>query len=146
MPKWAMLIVVPLVIIGAGYVVVAALFGFGIIGTDCQRAAALIIPSPSQSLFAEVETEICGAGPMQTIVSLSTDRVSRMGTKSWSFFRAPSARKSNAGEYLPLDVRLNWLNDHELEVGYPKGAEANAAKGTYNGVKVTFREFEPRGP
>jgi len=119
----------------------ALLLGFDIIGTRCHGAIAMVVPSPSQVVFARVETQTCDRGPLETIVSVSTDRSNHMGTKSWSFFRATSRLELRPGEYSPLQVRLNWLNDQELEVAYPKGTEADAAEGTYNGVKVSFREF-----
>ena len=146
MPKLAKVAIAIFAAIGVAYVAMASLVSFGIIGTRCHGAIAMVVPSPTQSLFARVETQTCDQGPLETVVSLSSDRGNQMGTRSWSFFPASTAQRSAAGDFSPVPVRLNWLSDRELEVRYPKGIEVDATEGTYNGVKVTFRELESRGP
>ena len=146
MPKWVKFMVGAFATIGVAYVAMALAFSLGIFRASCQVATAMVVPSPSQSLFARVETQSCDSKSLETIVWVSSDRDHHIGTTSWSVFRAPSAQQLSAGEYAPLQVRLNWLSDRDLEIGYPKGTATNAREGTYNGVKVTFREVEARGP
>jgi hypothetical protein len=145
MPKWAKAAIAIFAAIGVAYVAMASLIGFGIIGSRCHGAIAMVVPSPTQGVFARVETQTCDQGPIETVVSLSSDRGNQMGTRSWSFFRAATAQRSKAGDFSPVPIQLNWLSDRELEVRYPKGIDVDAAEGTYNGVKVTFRELESGG-
>jgi hypothetical protein len=128
--------------IGIAYVVFAALLAFDVIGTRCHGAIAMVVPSPSNAMFARVETQSCDDGPIETIVSLSTDRGNHVGTRSVSFFRAASyAQEAHRGAYAPVPVRIVWLSETELELAYPHGLDARMGEGTYNGVVVRMREY-----
>jgi hypothetical protein len=128
-------------VIGVAYVAMAVLASLGLLGTRCRGTIAMVIPSPSRSMFARVESETCGDGPPETIVALSADPDNHVGTRSWQFFRA-SAPGNSSGQYAPVQVHLAWSSERDLVVSYPKGTRANASAGTYAGVNVTFREVD----
>ena len=127
--------------IGLLYTVFSLLLAFDVIGVRCHGAIAMVVPSPSNAMFARVEMQTCDDGPLETIVSLSTDRANHAGTSSESFFRATSTREIREGTFSPVPVRLVWRSETELEVAYPKGIDARTGEGTYKGVTVRMHEY-----
>jgi hypothetical protein len=151
MPTWLRIVVGAFAVLGVGY---TGLFLFAWISTtpenSCRVSTAMVLPSPTASLFVRLETEQCGTDkPMQTVVWLSRDRSTRMGSKSWSVFRAQSAQPLTAGAYQPLQLQVAWLSESSLRITYPKGITAELRSSTPigdTGVTVIYTEGASTGP
>ena len=146
MPKWLQAVMGVFAVVGVAFVAMLLKSSFSAFERSCDTFAVMVVPSPSGKLFAQMENEICdGRTQLESAVWISTDASPRVGSRQWSVFRAPSAQR-RGNDYTPLQLRLTWLSDSELQISFPPGTQTQSGESSHNGVKVSYKEFIDRAP
>src|SRR5712664_590121 len=102
MPKWLQAVMGVFAVVGVAFVAMLLKSSFSAFEKSCDTFAVMVVPSPSGKLFAQMENEICdGRTQLESVVWISTDASSRVGSRQWSVFRAPSAQR-RGNDYTPL--------------------------------------------
>jgi len=142
MSKTARFIVITLAALGALYVAMLLVAFVHVPSvTYCTGYHVMEVPSPSSAYVATVENSSCNgprAHELQTVVNLSGKGLP--ANTSELVFSAPSAIQ-NAGTYSPLQLKLTWLGEGELEIAYPRGVQSRSRVENAGEVKVVYREL-----
>lgn len=110
---------------------------------SCTVYPVMTVASPSGKWQALQEQEMCSDdNQLKTVVWVSTEKSVILGGKKWSAFQAVASQPTGAkGVYEPVRLRLEWLNDAELQISYQRGIELQHAESTEYGVRVFYKEL-----
>ena len=137
-------------VIGVFYVLMLSLLWLGPKGDSvCSVYPVMTVPSTNGTYVAEMQNEYCAKTDdrILTVVWVSDGKSVNLGGRKFTIFRAPSTQKVAAGgAYEPLQLRIAWLSDNEVQISYPRGAELKSSPHTSHGVKVTYQEIPARAP
>jgi len=135
-------------LVGVAYV---ALMLFFFSGGTAQNPVCLTYPvmevaSPDGAYRATVENSSCKGGELWTSVDLLQVTSAGVGKEFERIFESPSASRSDAGSYSPLQLRLTWLSATELQIRYPRGTKVSSRTEIAGGVRVAYVETDAFAP